>query len=209
MKNIAIMGDSYSTFDGSIPQGYLSYYPKLDVQTKEDTWWDKMVGKTGVNLVLNDSWSGSTICYTGWRKEDCSQTSSFICRYRKLKAAGFFQQNEIDTLFVFGGTNDSWADSPLGEMMLSGWSETDLYNVLPAICYLISILKEDMPQLNVVFIINSGLKEEIVQCIKRAAVYYGISAISLGEIQKENGHPTAQGMTDICNELISSLENNM
>ncbi len=205
MKNVVIMGDSYSTFNGYIPKGYLPYYPSLDVQSVENTWWKKFVVKTGINLVLNNSWSGSTICYTGWEKVDCSQTSSFIARYRKLKDENFFSEYEIDTLLIFGGTNDSWSDSPLGEMMFSGWAESDLYNALPAICYFMSMLKSDLPNMNIVFIINSGLKAEIVECIKKASAYYGVKSICLGEAEKVDGHPTAKGMTEICDQIIESL----
>ena len=205
MKNIMIFGDSYSTFNGYIPKGYLPFYPTLDVQSVEDTWWKKFVAKTGTNLVLNNSWSGSTICYTGWEKADCAKTSSFIARYRKLKEENFFAQNNVDTVFVFGGTNDSWSDSPLGEMMLSGWTEKDLYNALPAICYFMFTIKSDLPNADIVFIINSGLKEEIVDCIEKAATHCGVTTVRLQVVEKMDGHPTAKGMTDICDELTNAL----
>ena len=111
-----------------IPEGYKTYYPALDVESVEDTWWTKFLKETNSNLVHNNSWSGSTICYTGYAG-DCSQTSSFICRYRKLKECGFFKENEIDTIFVFGGTNDSWANAPLGNLQFDSWAEKDLFEV--------------------------------------------------------------------------------
>ena len=206
MKNIVIFGDSYSTFSGYIPKGYAPYYPSLDVQTVEDTWWKKFVAKTGVNLVLNNSWSGSTICYPGWEKVDCSKTSSFIYRYRQLKEENFFTENKVDTVFVFGGTNDSWSDSPLGQMMLSDWTEKDLYNALPAICYLMAVMKADLPNLNIVFIVNAGLKSEIVSCMKQASEYYGVKTIFLQDAEKMEGHPTAKGMTEICENIIIELK---
>lgn len=97
---------------------------------------------------IGNSWSGSTICYTGYNNADCSKTSSFIYRYMKLKSEGFFQQNEIDGIIVFGGTNDSWANAPLGKLKYSGWHEEDLFNVLPAISYFANILKKDFPNAN-------------------------------------------------------------
>ena len=101
----------------------------------EQTWWGQIKEKTGATLVHNNSWSGSTIGYTGY-SGDCSKTSSFICRYEKLFDSGFFNENEIDTIFVFGGTNDAWADAPLGEIKYTDIKREDLFSVLPAICYL-------------------------------------------------------------------------
>ena len=85
MKNALIFGDSYSTFLGCIPNGYATYYPSLDVNKVEETWWCRVIKELSLNLVLNDSYSGAPICYTGYNKEDCSKTFSFIKRYRKLK----------------------------------------------------------------------------------------------------------------------------
>lgn len=49
---------------------------------------------------------------------------------------------------MFGGTNDSWANAPLGKLKYSGWHEEDLFNVLPAISYFANILKKDFPNAN-------------------------------------------------------------
>ena len=149
MNNVVIFGDSYSTHKKAIPEGYSEYYsdggieggPAVMSMQMEETWWYKFVSHVGCNLVRNDSWSGSTICYTGYDNADCSKTSSFIYRYRKLKSEDFFEENNIDTVVVFGGTNDSWAGAPLGEMKSCDITEKDLYSVLPAICYFARTLK--------------------------------------------------------------------
>ena len=77
-----IFGDSYSTFEGMVPYGYATFYPELDVKTAEDTWWRRFVCKTKYDLIQNNSWSGSTIGYTGYGNSDCSVSSSFIYRYK-------------------------------------------------------------------------------------------------------------------------------
>lgn len=205
MRNILILGDSYSTFEGCIPDGFATYYPKLDVSCVEDTWWTKFLEKIDGRLLLNNSWSGTTIGYTGYGNSDCSTTNSFIYRFRKLKEEGFFDRNVVDTVFVFGGTNDSWANAPLGGMKFSEWEEKDLFNVLPAICYLAYALKLYLPNAEVVFIVNTGIKEEIQQGIEDAGKYYGANVIRLQDIDKENGHPTRQGMEDICTQVFSSF----
>ena len=99
--NILIIGDSYSTYGGMIPDGYAVYYskegrgdPEFMVTKMElkDTWWMRLMNATGATLAQNNSWSGSTLCYTGYAG-DCSHTSSFIYRYRQLKEQGFFEKN--------------------------------------------------------------------------------------------------------------------
>ena len=132
-----IFGDSYSTFAGCIPAGYAPYYSGRrergpDIESADQSWWGLMVNETGVNLVRNDSWSGSTIGYTGYNNSDTSKSSSFIYRLEKLTQEGFFTENKIDTVFVFGGTNDSWSNAPLGELKYDDFKEEELFSVLPA-----------------------------------------------------------------------------
>ena len=138
-KSVTIFGDSYSTFEGYIPKGYACYYiprekPETDVRHVEETWWHQVIAETSSTLLLNDSWSGSTVCNTGY-SGDCSKTNSFLCRFNKYKADGFFDKNKIDTVFVFGGTNDSWANAPVGEVKFENITDGDLFCVLPAMSW--------------------------------------------------------------------------
>ncbi|MBQ3235800.1 MAG: hypothetical protein IJA97_06545 [Clostridia bacterium] len=213
MKNIMIFGDSYSTHKNVIPEGYKAFYcdggreegPAVTNMRMEDTWWHKFILYANYNLVRNDSWSGSTIGYTGYYNADCSQTSSFIYRYRKLKTNGFFEKNKVDTIIVFGGTNDSWCGALLGDMQFSDWEEKDLFKVLPAICYFAYTLKKDLPDVEIVFIVNTGLKEEIANCIEAVAKLYKFKSIRLENISKEDGHPTSKGMIEISEQIIKAL----
>lgn len=201
MKNILIFGDSYSTYEAYIPRGYDTFYPCLDVQKVEQTWWMRYIQKVNGRLIQNNSFSGSTICYTGYNG-DCSHTNSFIYRYRQLKEQGFFKENKIDTILVFGGTNDSWVNAPLGEMQFSSWEEEDLFQVFPAVCHFAYCLKNDFPEAEIVFLINSELKEEVQNGIAEIARHYGAKSLQLQDIDKEAGHPTDKGMQSICEQLL-------
>lgn len=119
----------------------------------------------------------------------------FIARLNQLIRDGFFKNNEINTVFVFGGTNDMWAGSPLGEYKFSDWKKEDLYFFLPAISYLIHTLKELLPKAQIICLINTELKPEISEGIKKAGEYYSIQSIQFENIDKVNGHPTVKGMT--------------
>ena len=45
MYNLLIFGDSYSTFCNYIPDGFVTYYPNLDVDNVEKTWWKNLIQK--------------------------------------------------------------------------------------------------------------------------------------------------------------------
>ena len=213
LGNFIIFGDSYSTYQGHLPEGYAAYYATtqlygahpVGIMNLEDTWWRRIIKATGANLVRNDSWSGSTISYTGYHG-DCSQTNSFIRRYRLLKDAGFFDNNKIDTAIVLGGTNDSWVPSPLGEMKFSDWDESDLFSVRPAICYFMYNLKKSLPNTRILFVANCNIKDEIIDCFNEAGRYYDVEVMELKDITKEDGHPTSVGMAEICEQIINYLK---
>lgn len=208
-KNVMIFGDSYSTFAGHIPQGYAVYYstadrPETDVRCVEETWWHRVCTDLSLNLVRNDSWSGSTLCNTGYNG-DCSKINSFIFRMETLEKENFFRDNAIDTVFIFGCTNDSWANAPLGEIKFSDFSSDDLYSVCPAIGYFIGRLKEILPEANIIFLINTDLKPQIGEAVKAASEHFGTSYISMEYIDKCCGHPTIQGMKDIAEQVEKFL----
>ena len=60
-KNVIIFGDSYSTFEGYIPEGYAVYYSShddrhpTDVRRVEETWWHRVIEQTGDVLVRNNT----------------------------------------------------------------------------------------------------------------------------------------------------------
>ena len=211
MKNNAIIiGDSYSTFKGFIPEGYAFYYSEIErggtgVTMVEETWWYMLSYEADLNIVLNDSWSGSTICYTGYGGADCSKSSSFINRLKCLIEKGFFKENEIDTVFVFGGTNDNWCGAPLGEVKFNDTSEKDLYNVLPAICYFFSLLKEALPSAKIYCLMNTNLNALIYDCFRAVSEKYGIISVPFENIAKNDGHPNVQGMIDIKETVLKAL----
>ncbi|MBE6615543.1 MAG: hypothetical protein E7631_09605 [Ruminococcaceae bacterium] len=209
MKNIMIFGDSYSTFEGYIPKGYAVYYSgadcdNTDVRRVEETWWHRLCTDLDLHLIRNDSWSGSTLCNTGYNG-DCSKSNSFLYRLEKLYAENFFREQEVDTVFIFGCTNDSWANAPLGEVKLENQTAEDLFSVCPAIGYFLGRLKEILPEANIIFLINTELKTQIGEAVKAASDYHGTDYIQLEYIDKCCGHPTIQGMQDIAEQIKAFL----
>ncbi len=210
MKNekILIFGDSYSTYEGNIPSGFASYYPKRydgSVDDVSKTWWHMLANETGSEIVMNNSWSGSTICNTRYNGEDCSETSSFIHRLDVLENDGFFEKTCIDRVLVFGGTNDSCTGNACGELMFSDWTKKDLYLILPGISYFMARLQKCIPAKNIHVIINCGLRDDVTNGFIKICNQYGINYTLLENIDKAEGHPTYQGMIQIKEQILKSI----
>lgn len=213
INNFVIFGDSYSTHKEYVPEGYAYFYcdeglpgdEPVTKMTAKQTWWGQLMENSDAKLILNDSWSGSTIGYTGY-SGDCSRTSSFIYRYIRLFEAGFFACNKVDTVFVFGGTNDCWSGAPLGEEQYDNWQREDLFKVLPAVCYLMSRLKQDLPHARIIFIGNCDIGDTIIDCMEHAAKRLGAEFVRLHDIDKQAGHPSVTGMGQISKQILEQLK---
>lgn len=207
MKTFSILGDSYSTFQGWIPEGNDCYYPKPenveDVLQVEQTWWHMLMQKKGLRLLRNESYSGATVCTH--TRETQPPESSFTVRAHYLKA--FTDENGVgpDCVFLFGCTNDSWLGRKVGTVMFADRSAEDLNCVLPAYCETVEVLCREHPNARIVCVINTELKPEISQGMLAAAAHYGAVAVQLENIHKQNGHPSALGMQQIAQQIEAAV----
>jgi hypothetical protein len=204
LGKLLIIGDSYSTFEGCIPQGFLSWYPRseTDVRHKSETWWHMLLSETDTELLENNSFSGSTISST--ERVNIPGTY-FNKRFDELKARGFFDKNTVDTVIVFGGTNDSWIDSPIGEITYDPVDEEGMKCVLPAFSALLSKLKATVPEALIVPVINCDLKPEIMDGFEEICTHMGLTYVRLEGISKLSGHPSRKGMIQIKDKVLSIL----
>ena len=210
MGNTVILGDSYSTFLGSVPHGYAYWYsesihPDHLVNSPADTWWYQLIERTDSKLVLNCSWSGTTICHTGWGAQDCSE-KSFATRLDNLIDADYFAKNEINTLLIFGATNDSWSGAPFGEEKYDNITREDMFSFRPALAHMLRRASE-LSGVRVIYIVNTGLKPEFTDAIVTTCRRYGCEFVLLPEVDKLDGHPTARGMTEIADAVEQYLKN--
>lgn len=205
---LLILGDSYSTFKGYIPPECEPWYDENPrgangVNRVEQTWWQQLIAQTDTEMLLNNSWSGTTICHTGY-SGDCSH-KSFVGRLERMIEDGYFEQNTADTVIVFGGTNDSWADSPIGELQYADWQREDLFSVLPATCYLLCRIQQVQPRARIVVIVNTELKPAIADGLIAACTHYDVECVVMRELDKLNGHPSITGMIQIKDQLTEIL----
>ena len=198
-KRVSILGDSYSTFSGANPQGQAPFYPnnQNDVKEVEQTWWSLYIKAMGYQLDTNDSWGGTTICNTGYGHRDVA-SSSFTARLDRL--------GNPDIIFVFGGTNDAWANSPIGEYKYKKWTQEDLKSFRPALACLLKGLKKQYPKAKLYVILNSELKEDINESCRVICKKCKVQLIELHDIEKQNGHPSIKGMQAISDQLIEAIK---
>lgn len=107
-KRFSVFGDSISTFDGFNPNGYKVFYAgdnciKSGVAEVMDTWWEKVIGFFGGELLVNNSWSGSRVT----KLKDKDQIFPSGCSDERT-AALHINDVKPDVILVYLGTND-WA----------------------------------------------------------------------------------------------------
>ena len=209
LGNVYIMGDSLTTFKGYIPETHAPCYKPImeddnDVTDVNKTWWKIVLDNTESNLILNDSWSGTTICHTGYNGADYSNRS-FVTRFDKLIDEKYFDDKQIDTVLIFGGTNDNWAQSPVGETKYENWTKEDLYKVLPAFCYLLDKVKKTLPTARVINILNVDYRQPLVDGMIAASEHYGCDYWHLTTYNRRTGHPGAEGMAQIAEQILNFI----
>lgn len=208
---LSVLGDSYSTFKGSIPDGYDIWYTpgKNGVDSPSMMWWSIVAKGLGGEVEKIDAWSGSTVSNSGYRNRigrfgasSCGLADythqSFITRADRLGCA--------DVILVFGGTNDDWAGVPMGENMWEGRGKEDLDYFRPALAELIVRLRANYPKAKIAFILNSDLKKETGDAVHDVCSHYGMKCIDLKGIEKAIGHPTAKGMESIAAQVLEALK---
>ena len=207
-SSFAILGDSYSTYEGWITPESEFYYPRPqsvdDVLAVEHTWWHQLMTRQDMRLLLNDAYSGSTVCTDV--REHHPESASFVRRADKYFSSLRDAKEQPDYLFVFGGTNDSWLDREPGKLQFADWTSENLHQVLPAFCFVLDHITRQNPESTVVLVVNTKLKPEISEGILAAGQHYGAISVTLTDIDKQHGHPSRLGMEQIARQVEAVLE---
>lgn len=202
-KSVSVLGDSYSTFEGYLtPNTNAVWYDlkhaanKTDVESVTQTWWHQLIRKNGWKLCVNNSYSGSTICNTGYDGNDYSDRS-FTTRMDNLGCP--------DIIFIFGATNDSWCGAPIGEYQYDGIRPDQLWQFRPALAHLLAWMKDRYINTEIYFILNNELKQEINESVNIICEHYGVPVITLKDIDKKSGHPSVKGMEQIATQIQEAI----
>lgn len=223
-KNISVMGDSISTLEGYNPDGYSVFYKgdiceKTGVKTINDTWWGKVIGYLGGNLLVNNSWSGSRVSGNFTQiKPGCSNERTANLHKGDVQP---------DVVIVYFGFND-WAGGveidcegsddmllqPLCEMFSHAYS------------YMIQSIERNYPNaeiycctLNTTFISNrfflfpyenSGIHIEKYNEVIRKIASHGRHLVDLYKCETpydtiDGSHPNADGMKILAKLICENI----
>lgn len=201
-RKVGIMGDSISTFDGTMCNpDYSPYYPGNDpnvtanpsiaVNSKEKTYWWRLIYDYMKNgeLDVNTSWSGTRVIHevkTG-RQSGKSIGAGFVDR-----AYDFV---DPDIIVIHGGTNDRNQSTPVGEYT---WDlpigQGNLGNYRSAYIELIKMIQNRYEGVQIILIIGDRLTTDYEKATIAIAEHFGLPYVNFVgvTIDKCSGsHPTA------------------
>ena len=102
-KKVSILGDSISTFTGTMPADYNIYYPESgDIPNAGQTWWGQLLANTGMVLCRNAS-SANTDVTGNSLALDGSAPGCSIRRIVDLKGT---DGSNPDVIIIYMGIND-------------------------------------------------------------------------------------------------------
>ncbi len=222
-KYFSILGDSISTLEGySVPE-YAAYYDcehklRADVLCTADTWWGKVIEHFGGKLLVNNSFSGSTVT----RRPGC-EIESYACS-RERTAGLHCGEIKPDVIMVFMGMND-WGCGALptpGEDTFAG----DISVFSTAYENMLQKLQQNYPQAEICcftlpvaaraegkefpFLFGGVHMEKYCGIICALADKYGCRKVDLYSYDVpystlDGFHPNAQGMKTLADAVITKI----
>lgn len=194
-KKFAIIGDSISTYQGYIPEGYSYFYPypSADLFDVNQTWWMQVINRLGAGLFVNNSYSGSCVSTGG-----SSATNSDL-RLASTK----INLESPDVILIYMGSNDC--------VSISVQNFRTQYKVmldkLKKLCPNAEIILCTLPTSNLYKEANKELFNEVITDYANS---YNLKLVNLGDTDITNdlvdsAHPKRSGHTLIANKIISEL----
>ena len=192
---VSFLGDSITTYEGIIPEGFPTYYPAGDVDSIDKTWWSIALKASMTNLLANNSYSGSYV----------SQGTMYGASEKRIE---LLSKDGIDpdVVVINMGTNDLTHNISLTKF-------TTMYKQM------IENIKKMYDDVDI-FVLNMPFnkyamsfnepREKMNESIKAIAEEYGLFYIDLVGLIDFNGayeymyagaHPNAAGMEIIGKEV--------
>ncbi len=222
-KYFSIIGDSVSTYEGYLPEGYPSFYSYrgafiTGIYGWKDTWWGQVIEHFGGKLLINNSWSGSYVC----KPKNC-EIESYGCS--DARAGGLGEDGiSPDQIFVFLGTNDRGAG-----FELTSEDKRDISVIENAYGVMLDKIKKNYPSAEIwcitfpittcsrepYFVFPETQKgvpmESYGELVKKVAAEKACHVIDLWDKEQlcdtlEGLHPNYMGMKMIADKVISAME---
>ncbi len=144
---LSILGDSLSTFEGYIPEGYSVFFPHSgEITDVNQMWWKKILDVSGMALCGNSSSSGSTCA------GDSTSVDNPMYGCSDGRIAALLGQYDVvpDKIIVYIGTNDLMTGVPLGENDgTKPVAEGDVAAFSDAYCLTLDKIKASYPEAEV------------------------------------------------------------
>lgn len=202
-KSVTILGDSVSTYLGTMPAGYQHFYPysTSGVGDVNQMWWMQVINKLGMKLLINNSYSGTTV-----RSISGNQNAGEVdSRLEKCHVGN----DKPDYIFVFMGVNDCRANVSLNDFTTSYTNMvTKLKNAYPQATLVLGTLTTGP------FTTGYGDVAGYNSSIKSIALLngYGVfdfeSAININNYQGlicDSVHPNSLGMNALYTQALSDI----
>ncbi len=226
-KFFSILGDSISTFEGySVPESavYYDMEHKLSsgVLTVGDTWWGQVIKHLDGELLVNNSFSGSTVCW-----HPLYEIPSYSCSDERTASLG---RGEIhpDVIMVYMGTNDwgfgtrvfhdeccdSDADNPalfltayrqMLKKLRTNYPDAEIW------CFTLPVSRcSANPDFSFPYCYGGRNISEYCEAIRLCAVEYDCRVIDLYNGSEtydtlDGFHPTVRGMKAIAGAIINEV----
>ena len=225
-KYFSILGDSISTFEGCSQPREAAYYDtarkiQSGVLTHTDTWWGKVIERLEGELLVNNSISGSTVCW-----HPSYQVASYGCSDERTAALDKDGATP-DVIMVYLGTND-WGAGMAVNARAKG-EEGNLSLFANAYKAMLAKLKTNYPNAEIwcltLPISRCTAKEnfqfphyyagrnilEYNEAISNCGESLGCRVIDLSQNEEEfdtvdGFHPNASGMETIARGVIEQLK---
>lgn len=227
-KTVSILGDSISTYQGWIPEGYACFYPDPDNDIKDvsQTWWMQVIQNTGMRLLVNGSWSASTVC-----GDSRAENSGAGCSSNRIVELMGNTGTVPDVILVYMGINDFFHSIDLGSFSGTAayrndhyiWDFTEGYELmlqkLQAIyptsrIYCMTLLESNSWEGTSVNA-NGNTVEDYNSRIRQVAAAHGVSVIDLrncgiasyelGWHTSDGVHPNRKGAAKIAAYVTNAL----
>lgn len=232
-KYVSILGDSFSAMAGTIPAGNQRYYDgnHYGVACKEQVWWNIVANAFDMNVLVNNSWSGSIIAADS-RPEYISGSD-----VRRCQALHDSSHNPDMVLVAMGG-NDFSRDITLGDYAGTTELNDDVTTYRAAYTTMIKRIKTKYPNALVVCLTpwfmqrgtdtgftyintNNNTLFEFVKASKEIAEMCNCRTIDVYSLfsktnyyptycqdnEERPTHPNSLGQIVIANAVINALKN--
>ncbi len=201
-KSVAILGDSISTWEGYIPDGYDAFYPMplADVTDMHQTWWMQTIDKLGASLFVNNSYSGTCVA-NDLRSGEDDRTSA-----DKRLAHLVINGQTPDVIIIYMGSNDAAYDSVTVDAFDTEYKV--MLDKIKALCPNSEIILCNLPTTGTYYSVAE--KEAFNPTINKYAAEYGLklidfSTLDISQVLVDSGHPSTAGHTILANRVIESL----